>query len=332
MVINMNLPLISVIIPVYNVEKYLIECLDSVVNQTYKNIEIILINDGSTDNSGEICNKYSNKDSRIVVIHKDNEGVSAARNTGLDAAKGEYIGFVDSDDLISENYYESLYNCLIDNNSDVSVCNLYKMKKNDNLKLEYKNPTKPILNQEEAYQWILSNIAWRIGDRIYRKDVISNIRFKTNFKIGEDFSIIIEVMKNVKTIAFSKDCFYYYRQRNNSAINSGLVDEHSAFLDFYIKELNNIKLQYPNVTKAVDFAILRKHIAMLCLFTNNFDVKANPEINEYVKFIRKNFFAIIKNNCFPFILKCTSMLLFINKYLFKFVYKTWNKIEQKGNF
>ena len=105
--------LISIIIPVYNVEKYLEDCLNSVVNQTYKNLEIILIDDGSTDNSGKICDLYAKKDNRIVVIHKENAGVSSARNVGLKIAKGLYIGFVDPDDYIAEDMYEILYQNII---------------------------------------------------------------------------------------------------------------------------------------------------------------------------------------------------------------------------
>lgn len=115
-------PLISVIIPVYNVEKYLHRCLDSVIEQTYKNLEVILIDDGSTDHSGEICDDYAAKDVRIHVIHQENQGVSAARNKGLDTAKGEYIAFVDSDDYILPEMYAKMLECIIENNVDFCVC------------------------------------------------------------------------------------------------------------------------------------------------------------------------------------------------------------------
>ena len=116
-------PQISVIVPIYNVEKYLAKCIDSIINQTLTNIEIILVNDGSTDNSRKIIDKYDKKDSRIKVIHKKNGGQGSARNAGLDIAKGEYIGFVDSDDWIDSNMYENLYNAAISNNADIVVCN-----------------------------------------------------------------------------------------------------------------------------------------------------------------------------------------------------------------
>ena len=113
--------LISVIIPVYNVEKYLKKCLDSVINQTYKNLEIILVDDGSSDKSGLICDEYTKLDKRIKVVHKKNEGLSSARNTGLDIAKGKYISFIDSDDFVSIYMYEIMYKEIIKNNRDIVI-------------------------------------------------------------------------------------------------------------------------------------------------------------------------------------------------------------------
>ena len=125
-----NIDLISIIIPVYNVEQYLSRCIDSVINQTYKNLEIILIDDGSTDDSGEICDEYALKDNRIKVMHKQNGGVSSARNEGLDISKGNYIGFIDSDDFIEKDMYEFLYDLLTKNNCDISCCNKFIFKDN----------------------------------------------------------------------------------------------------------------------------------------------------------------------------------------------------------
>ena len=136
-------PKISVILPVYNVEKYLRKCLDSVINQTYKNLEIILVNDGSTDNSGKICEEYALNDKRIKVIHKENGGISSARNAAIDIAKGQYITFIDSDDDVELDYIGYLYDILKKFNCKMSVCthNIVKntkIKKSFNLKTDYK--------------------------------------------------------------------------------------------------------------------------------------------------------------------------------------------------
>ena len=117
-----NNPLITVIVPVYNVEKYLTRCVDSIINQTYKNLEIILVDDGSTDSSPAICDNYAKKDSRINVIHKQNNGASSARNAALDIASGDYIGFVDSDDYINRDMYASLFDSIVDSGSDMAIC------------------------------------------------------------------------------------------------------------------------------------------------------------------------------------------------------------------
>ena len=132
------MPKISVIVPVYNVEKYLRKCIESILNQTFREFELILVDDGSTDSSGKICDEYALKDSRIKVIHKENGGASSARNAGLDVAKGEYIGFVDSDDWIEMDMYGELYRLIKENNTDISVCGINNIKdikyKNENLK------------------------------------------------------------------------------------------------------------------------------------------------------------------------------------------------------
>ena len=122
--------LISIIVPIYNVEKYLKKCIDSIINQTYKNLEIILVDDGSPDNCGKICDEYAKKDNRIKVIHKENGGVSSARNVGVENATGEYIGFVDSDDYIEKDMYEVLINNLKKENADISIISNYEVYKN----------------------------------------------------------------------------------------------------------------------------------------------------------------------------------------------------------
>lgn len=123
--------LISIIIPVYNVQNYLRECIDSVIAQTYKNLEIILVDDGSPDKSGEICDEYSKKDARIKVIHKENGGLSDARNVALDIAKGEYIGFIDSDDYVEKDMFETLHTLAVEHNAEISSISFYKTLENE---------------------------------------------------------------------------------------------------------------------------------------------------------------------------------------------------------
>ena len=122
--------LISVIVPIYNVEKYLDRCVESIINQTYKNLEIILVDDGSPDNCTQMCDDYAKKDSRIRVVHKENGGLSDARNAGMEVATGEYVSFIDSDDYISLDFYETLFQTMIDNDSDIVECSVVKFYEN----------------------------------------------------------------------------------------------------------------------------------------------------------------------------------------------------------
>ena len=142
--------LISVVIPVYNTEKYLKECIDSVINQSYNNLEIILVDDGSTDNSLEICNKYADMDKRIKVIHKNNGGLSDARNVGIENANGKYITFVDSDDFIENDMYELLYNDVCENNAEIAGCDYYLFNSLSTSKSDNITEKKCVLNPEQA--------------------------------------------------------------------------------------------------------------------------------------------------------------------------------------
>lgn len=186
-------PQISVIVPIYNVEKYLSKCIDSIINQTLTNIEIILVNDGSTDNSGKIIDEYAKKDSRIKVIHKKNGGQGSARNAGLDIAKGEYIGFVDSDDWIDSNMYESLYNAAISNNSDIVVCNRKVFDENGNIKGIVTVEEKIIKNiKNNIADYIVNDLLYKhtvsACNKIYKRQILqdNNIYFKGVNEVGSE--------------------------------------------------------------------------------------------------------------------------------------------------
>ena len=145
---------ISIIIPIYNVKEYLKRCVDSVLNQSYKNIEVILIDDGSTDGSEKICDEYAKKDKRVVVVHQKNSGVSASRNKGIELATGKYIGFVDSDDYIHKDMFEKLYNSLISTSSSISMCN-YQLLDVDEKPNDIGEFEEIIFSQEETMKRVI---------------------------------------------------------------------------------------------------------------------------------------------------------------------------------
>lgn len=210
--------LISVIIPAYNIEQYIERCLDSVRNQTYKNLEIIIINDGSTDQTGEILDRYKLKDSRIYVIHQKNQGVSAARNKGLEVAKGDYIGFVDGDDVIDFTMYETLVKLLEETEADIAHCG-YQMVFRNRIDYYYNTKKKKLQDNKEGLKDLLEGkiIEPALYNKLYRKEVIEDTRLDTNIKIMEDFLMNYYLFKKSKKSIFYDIPLYFYMIRNTSA-------------------------------------------------------------------------------------------------------------------
>lgn len=215
--------LISIIIPIYNVEKYLERCLESVICQTYRNLEIILINDGSTDNSSKICDKYAKKDHRIIVIHKENGGVSSARNRGIELAKGEYIGFVDSDDYIEPNMYEELYNEAVISDADIVMAN-YIVKTGKNEKKHFVDKGKDVLNKEKFYDNLLDNyFQGYLPTKLFNRRIIFSknelILLNDTINIYEDLLFLANIAKNGNKFVFINKYLYNYCIRLDSAYN-----------------------------------------------------------------------------------------------------------------
>ena len=217
-----KIPKISIIVPVYNVENYLKNCIESILSQTFKDFEIILVNDGSTDTSYDICKYYLNIDSRVKVINKVNEGVSSARNTGLDVAIGEYIGFVDSDDYIHPQMYEILYNYISNTQSDIAQCdykktyNTYDKESVNFIKLDEDTIGKSILqysNIESLNQFydkhgMKFTPAW---NKLYRKELFKKHRYKVG-KNHEDEFIMHELLYESKKVIYIPVELYFYLQ------------------------------------------------------------------------------------------------------------------------
>jgi glycosyltransferase involved in cell wall biosynthesis len=216
--------MISVIIPIYNVEKYLSRCLDSVINQTYSDLEIILIDDGSTDSSRLICDKYAKKDPRIIVFHQTNQGPSQARNKGLDIANGEFIGFIDPDDVVSLKYFEILYKTLVNTDSDMILCNfqhfslINEINKdicllNSSKQYNGYNFIKDFTYQKDTVRYV---VLW---NKLYKRYLWNNLRFPVDVKICEDEYVWYKCMFRAKKICEIDQVLYYYFKRANSTTN-----------------------------------------------------------------------------------------------------------------
>lgn len=213
----MDYLLISVIVPVYNVEKYLNICMETICNQTYKNLEIILIDDGSKDSSGLICEKWKYKDSRVRVIHKQNGGLSSARNVGIKESKGEYICFVDSDDVLDYDSIEYLFNLIREYGADISICDPVHCYPNikhnfvqENKRIVYSNPQNAIV--EMFYQKSFLVSAW---GKLYKKECFNEIYFPEGM-LFEDSAIMYKVFENAKKIAYGNARKYGYMHREGS--------------------------------------------------------------------------------------------------------------------
>ena len=247
----MNNLLISIIVPIYNVEKYLVKSVNSIINQTYKNLEIILVNDGSTDTCGDICEKFKNIDRRIIVIHKKNGGLSDARNAGLQVAKGDYIGFVDSDDWIEKNMYQELLNISLKENSDIVSCGVRKVWNDINIinngsELNYSNIY--TFNNEEALQKLLSNelIGDTVWNKLYKSEIIKNIYFDVG-KYHEDVFWTYRVIGNAKKISSTTKVFYNYLQRENSIMGSKFSEKRLDVLEALEARCEYINQRFPDL-------------------------------------------------------------------------------------
>lgn len=243
---------ISVVIPVYNVEKYLSECLDSVVNQTYKNLQIILVDDGSTDFSGKICDVYAEKDNRITVVHQKNAGAGAAKNTGLDLVKGEYFSIIDSDDYIELDMYEKMVNSLEKYNADIVQCLFRNVFVNDSFDRKYKiksNYPKVLTSKrflkEYLYDWKYAIFA----NKVFKSSLLKDIRFPVGRKIDDEF-FTYKLVCNAKKVVNIDNILYNYRMRKTSVMNENNSDRLIYDrIDCFIERYNYVSDIYPSLKK-----------------------------------------------------------------------------------
>lgn len=267
---------ISVIVPVYNVEQYLPQCLDSIINQTYKNLEIICVDDGSPDNSGKILDEYAKKDKRIKVIHQENQGVSVARNTGLDNATGEYIGFVDPDDWIEANYYETLIHSAKENNADVVQCG-YKTycDKIDKVVVWKKtiatNFKNIIKNLKRGYVW----------NKLWKAELIqkNNLRFYPGIYM-EDLLLSIKSANHMSLFSIISYAGYCYRIRNNSSTND-ISKKQKIKNDRYTCCLEAIA--YAKECRRTTNEINVMNIFLIKQLLSAYDLRCNDEYKRYKK-------------------------------------------------
>lgn len=243
--------LISIIVPVYGVEAYIVECIESLINQSYKNIEILLIDDQSPDKCPEICEKYAEIDKRIKVIHKENGGAGSARNVGLRNYRGEYVCFVDGDDYVDENYIQVLYDAISKNNADIAVIDYEYLYKNKVEKNDLPIQNEKLSNTEYLKQFL---IRWNTGmmtNKLFKRSILKNIFFVEGRRIDDEFFTYQAVM-NSKFIVQKQDVLYIYRMRASSVMNTG--DKHyeemlNDRIDYFTQRYKEVTSKYPQLKK-----------------------------------------------------------------------------------
>lgn len=270
----MNPPKISIIVPVYKVEKHLRRCIESIIAQTFTSWECILIDDGSPDDSGKICDEYKEKNEKFKVIHQENHGVSAARNAGLDIAKGEWIGFVDSDDWIEPNMYEYLYNDAIKTKSDIVICGFIG---------QHNKRIKKKCGSKEAQMLLFAREGFGGFSflRLIAAKMTKNIRFDTSMKYLEDVKFFYEIFRECKTIYWDNEQLYNYFQREDSITHKyGLTDEAKMGLVYLDK------LYVEEQTLQIKSAIFLSK-ARFCLNLSSSYISHNDVKNESFIYLKK---------------------------------------------
>lgn len=311
---------ISIVVPIYKVEEYINRCIDSILNQTHKNIEIILVDDGSPDNSGKICDEYAKKDKRIKVIHKKNEGVSIARNTGIENSSGEYIAFVDPDDYIGENYILDLYEMCIKNKSEISICGI--KSEVDNVIIENENIIKKRMNSEEALKELLNEEYYygNVCTKMFKQNIAKGIKFNSMLQIGEDLDFCYNAFKKAINIYVDTSKMNYYcLVRKNSVTTEKYNHKWKNEIELCEDIISRVRTDYHNIE---EYAIKRYiRINYSCIMKI---LKEDSFNNDEYKEIRSNILRYKKYNIYKKFSITKKIKLWCVLYMPKVIYRIFN--------
>lgn len=319
---------ISVIIPVYNIADFLPKCLDSIIHNTYNNLEIICINDGSTDSSLEVLNHFAEKDSRIVVVNKKNEGVSAARNKGIETATGDFVTFIDGDDMVHSRYFEILKNTMEKGKADITVCEYSVFDDlsqiNSYLENHYEHYSYNAVDNEFPINYLKS-----VVNVLYRSEVIKHCRFPVGIKIAEDtyFNVFLYIYmldrgKKLKVVSVNEKLYYYFR-REDSAVHSipiytGRTDIIKLYINMYdsltISKCKSLILDY-----SIKNLLAIRYLAMYSKEYNQIKKDAQP--------LFRKLFSLLRTNREIGILKKTVYYMFFK---FPMIYRLYRIITDKS--
>ena len=324
----MDNELISIIVPVYKVEKYLEKCVNSILKQTYTNLEIILVDDGSPDKCGQLCDELAKTDDRIKVFHKENGGLSDARNYGVERANGEYIGFVDSADYIHECMYEELYKAIKKSGTSIAECGVTRVYKNT-LRPHYEGEDYFLVLDREGYlkEYLenkrLYGSAWC---KLIHRDLAKKIKFPTG-KIYEDAFYTLELLKTVDKYTLISGNYYYYYIRENSITTRSFSSKNMDYIEI-MNEIEDYTLANFPIFK--EQLLVRLTFAYISIFNQLLEVDNYKRKSEYKILknkLKDNYFKVLSNKKAPKNLKAAMFLLSANERLYKFMLSKYKKYE-----
>lgn len=289
---------LSLIVPIYNVEKYLEKCINSILNQTFSDFELILVNDGSPDNCKSICEKYEKIDKRIKVVNKENGGLSSARNAGLDIAKGEYIGFIDSDDWIHVDMYKKLIEIAEKNSADIVQCDYIDAYDDDTTITNKDTYNWKVIDKFEAIKMlvefgrehVVGVVSW---NKVYRRSLFDSIRFPVG-RLNEDEFTTYKLLYKSNKIVFGDEKLYFYRQTPNSIMNKKFNEKRLDILDAIKEQVIFFKTN--NYEELYELSLLRYETYLIQFYFKCQDLIADKKILDKVNQPYKNYFKQFINN------------------------------------
>ncbi|MBR2589215.1 glycosyltransferase family 2 protein [Candidatus Saccharibacteria bacterium] len=325
----METPIISIIVPVYNVREYLNDCLDSLMRQNYPKIEIILVDDGSTDGSGVDCDTIAKKDSRIKVVHQQNQGLSAARNRGIKEASGNYITFVDSDDAVSPDYVQYMFSLITKYQAKMAICAIREITVKGN-EINYgADYVEKVMSTEETLGRMLREEGFNVSAyaKLYRRDLWDNVAFPEG-SVHEDLGTTYKLVEKCPRIAYGEQPKYIYKKRELSISNSDFSDKKFDIIELTDKMCDDIEKLHPYLKNTTD---LRRMHARFSVLRQMASKKLTPiqagkeqEIVEYLKTNRK---FVTKNPVATKRDKIAMQMLLANKEMFKIGWKAYSKLR-----
>lgn len=311
---------ISIIVPVYNVKNYLSKCVDSILSQTFKDFELILVDDGSTDGSEKICLEYEKKDKRVKVFHKENGGLSSARNFGIKFSMGEFLGFVDSDDYIEKDMYETLYNDICEYEADIAVCGLCDVYGNSFV--YNKNKIKRCaLEKVEAYKLVLESKILSVSavNKLYKRSLFDKFLYPEG-KTYEDAYLTPSLFYASEKVAYNPAVKYYYVHRSSSITTDKFKISDFCVIEAYSVHLKFVRENVPNLENQAKFRYLWANMVVLDkLIKGDWPLKSdeNKFFTKILNEIRSNIWFILKSPFFSLKRKISTIVLFLNSRIYR---------------